>query len=129
MPQSRHCLVSSGRPLYLPSAFALACPWPASQYAAVPDRDGSLARVFAFIRGFAQLPADASFSRRQSPAPTSAERPNNTSTPVNSASLNTIPPQVTPTVPPRKLHELSMPEPLPACSWGSVASPTRAADA
>jgi hypothetical protein len=37
---------------------------PASQYAAVPDRDGSLARLFAFIRGFA---ADALVAQGRAP--------------------------------------------------------------
>src|SRR4029077_17225768 len=68
-------------------------------------------------------------SRHESAAPASAESPTSASTPTNPAWPNTSPPQVTPTVPPRKLHELSTPEPLPVCVGANVASAIRGVDA
>src|SRR5262249_45426732 len=68
-------------------------------------------------------------TRNASPRPTSAESPSSTTTPGKPASANTRPPQVTPTVPPRKLDVLTRPEPLPDWVAGSAASAMRGADA
>src|SRR5215472_6497754 len=68
-------------------------------------------------------------SRRESAAPTSAESATSRNTPAKPARAKMIPPEVTPTVPPRKLLALSMPEPCPACVCGSAARPIRGEEA
>src|SRR5580704_15643965 len=68
-------------------------------------------------------------TRNASPTPSSAESPSNTTTPGKPANANTTPPQVTPTVPPRKLHVFTKPEPLPDWVSGNAATAMRGADA
>jgi hypothetical protein len=70
-------------------------------------REGQAASVL-------QLPAQPKTeAEAASPTPSIPESPSNTTTPGKPANANTTPPQVTPTVPPTKLHELTKPEPLP----------------